>query len=92
MKYPTVILALLTPLTLTGCATYPHVDAAFGHAYTNMVRAQTLDPHDVAHPPALAPAVADGERLENVLKAHRKGVPAGASQSVSAGQFPSTSP
>ena len=37
-------------------------------------------------------AVADGERLENVLKAHRKGVPAGASQSVSAGQFPSTSP
>jgi len=87
MKCLHTSLALLVCIGLGGCAEFPHVDSAWGHAYANMLHVQTLRPQDIAHPPAHAPAVADGQRLENVLKAHRKAVPAGVSKSVSTGQF-----
>lgn len=61
-----------------GCATdYPQVDAALGKSQAQMVTAQTLNPQAVAHPPATAPALADGQRMANVLAAHRKDVSQG---------------
>ncbi len=88
MKQLHLSLALMACAVCAGCASeYPYVDAAWGHAVANMIRQQTLYPQQIAHPPALAPAIADGERLENVLKAHRKALPQGMSQSVSTGQF-----
>ena len=92
MKGLQIALALLACVALGGCAEFPYVDAAWGHAYANMLRAQTLRPQDVAHPPADAPALADGQRLENVLKAHRQAVPSGVTQSVPTGQFQSGGP
>ncbi len=88
MKILLAILALLACAVCAGCASeYPYVDATWGHSVANMIRQQTLDPQQIAHPPALAPAIADGERMENFLKAHRKALPQGVSQSVSTGQF-----
>jgi len=59
------------------------VDAAFGKSQAQMIQAQTLDPQAAAHPPARAPALADGQRLENVLTEHRKDVPQQATRQVS---------
>lgn len=78
------ILAVLLIAALAGCATdYPRVDAAFGKSQAQMIQAQTYDPQAAAHPPALAPAHADGQRLENVLAEHRKDVPQQAAKQVS---------
>jgi len=52
-----------------------------------MVSGQTLDPQAAAHPPALAPAIADGQRMQNVLDAHRKDVPQGSKQVSQQQQF-----
>lgn len=72
----------------SGCATdFPRVDAAFGQAQARMVSAQTYDPQAAAHPPALAPAIADGQRLQNVLDAHRKDVPQGSKDVSQEHQF-----
>lgn len=72
---------VLTALVIGGCATdFPRVDAAFGKSQARMISAQTYDPQAAAHPPTLAPAIADGQRLENVLDAHRKDVPEGSKQ------------
>ncbi len=78
------LLTLLLAAALAGCATeYPRVDAALGKAQAQMVQAQTLDPQAAANPPALAPAHADGQRLENVLAHHRKDIPEQAAKQVS---------
>ena len=77
------ILTLLLAAALVGCESdYPRVDAAFGKSQAQMIAAQTLDPQAAAHPPALAPADADGQRLANVLAQHRKDVPQQASAKV----------
>jgi len=69
-------LILLATAAAAGCATdFPRVDAALGKSQAAMIAAQTYDPQAAAHPPALAPAVGDGQRLQNVLDAHRKDVP-----------------
>lgn len=71
-----------------GCATdFPQVDAALGKSQAQMVSAQTLDPQAAAHPAALAPAVADGQRMQNVLDAHRKDVPQASKQVSQQQQF-----
>lgn len=88
MRLTSLPLLVLTAAVLGGCATdYPRVDAAFGKSEARMISAQTLDPQAAAHPPALAPAVADGQRLESVLGAHRKDVPQGSKQVSQAQQF-----
>jgi hypothetical protein len=88
MRHIPLSLALLAVIAVGGCATdFPRVDAAMGKSVARMIRAQTLDPQASAHPAALAPAVGDGQRLENVLKARRKDVPQAATQSVKTGQF-----
>ena len=78
------LLTLLLAAALVGCESsdYPRVDAAFGKSQAQMIAAQTLDPQAAAHPPALAPANADGQRLANVLAQHRKDVPQQASSKV----------
>lgn len=79
---------VLAAAALGGCATdYPRVDAAFGKSQARMITAQTLDPQAIAHPPALAPALADGRRMENVLAAHRKDVPQGTKEVSQEKQF-----
>lgn len=77
------ILTLLLAVALVGCESdYPRVDADFGKSQAQMVTAQTLNPQAAAHPPALAPANADGQRMANVLAQHRKDVPQQASTKV----------
>lgn len=69
------ILTLLLAAALAACATdYPRVDAALGKSQAQMIQAQTLDPTAAANPPALAPAVGDGQRLERVLAEHRRDI------------------
>ena len=87
-------LSLVIPVVLVmaavigGCATdFPRVDAALGSSQAHMIAAQTYDPHAAAHPPALAPATGDGQRLENVLRAHRADVPQGTKQVSQTPQF-----
>lgn len=78
------ILTVLLVAALAGCSTdYPRVDAALGKSQAQMIQAQTYDPQAAAHPPALAPAQADGQRLANVLAGHRKDIPQQATQQVS---------
>jgi hypothetical protein len=79
-----IALTFLLAATLAACASdYPRVDAAFGKSQAQMIQAQTYDPQAAAHPPALAPALADGQRLENVLAEHRKDIPQQATKQVS---------
>lgn len=79
---------VLAAVVAGGCATdFPRVDAAFGKAQAKMISAQTYDPEAAAHPPELAPAIADGQRMQNVLDAHRKDVPQGSKQVSQQQQF-----
>ena len=88
MKIIRLCLFVLAAAAAGGCATdFPQVDAAFGKAQAQMVSGQTLDPQAAAHPPALAPAIADGQRMQNVLDAHRKDVPQGSKQVSQQQQF-----
>src|SRR5690242_6724233 len=74
-------LIVLAAAAAAGCATdFPRVDAAFGKSQAQMITAQTYDPQAAAHPPALAPAIADGQLMQNVLDVHRKDVPQGSKQ------------
>lgn len=88
MRLTRLSLIVLTTAVIGSCATdYPRVDAAFGESQARMISAQTYDPQAAAHPPALAPAVADGQRLENVIAAHRKDVPQGSKEVSQTQQF-----
>lgn len=88
MKYTFEILALCAFMITAGCASNLHrINANYGKDVARMIREQTLYPQRAAHPPTLAPPLADGQRMENVLKEHRKSVPSGGSQSASSGQF-----
>ncbi len=85
MKCIRIGTALLASVVLCGCAEYPQVDAAYGHAYAAMVREQTSNPGAAAM--THAPAPADGARLERVIKAHNGAVSAAVTGTVRAGQF-----
>lgn len=88
MRFVSLSVALLAVTAVAGCASdYPRVDANMGKSVAQMIRAQTLNPKDAAHPAARGPETGDGERLDNVLKALRKDVPKGTTQPVQAGQF-----
>ena len=78
MRLLKIALILTGAITLAGCAEdTPRVDANLGRAVKEMIQAQTYDPRAAANPPAFAPEGADGERLKNVLDAHRKDIPKG---------------
>lgn len=88
MRFTRLSLIVLAAAVIGGCATdYPRVDAGFGKSQARMVAAQTYDPKAAAHPPALAPATGDGQRLENVIAAHRKDVPQGSKEVSQTQQF-----
>jgi type IV pilus biogenesis protein CpaD/CtpE len=83
MRHASMTLTLLLLAAMGGCATdFPRVDASFGKALAQTIAAQTYDPAASAHPAALAPEASDGQRIANVLAAHRKDVPQQASQQV----------
>lgn len=67
------VVALLT----AGCAETPLADADYGNSVRQMVQAQTFDPVAASNPPALAPDIADGPRLEKALEVYRKDVAKG---------------
>lgn len=88
MRFTQLSLLLTLAAVIGACATdYPRVDAAFGKSQALMIANQTLDPQAAAHPPALAPAIADGPRLANVLDALRKDVPQATKQVSQTPQF-----
>lgn len=88
MRLTQHFLILVAAALIGGCASdFPRVDAAFGKSQARIISAQTYDPQAAAHPPALAPAIADGQRLENVLDAHRKDIPQGSKQVAQTQQF-----
>lgn len=88
MRFTRLSLIALAAAVICGCANdFPRVDATFGKSQARMISNQTLDPQAAAHPPALAPAIADGQRLENVLGEHRKDVPQGSKQVSQTQQF-----
>ena len=88
MTFIRLSLIVLAAVATGSCATdFPQVDAALGQSQARMISAQTYDPQAAAHPPALAPALADGQRMQNVLDAHRKDVPQGSKQVSQPQQF-----
>ena len=71
----------LAALALSACQSEtPRLDVQLGKSVAELIQAQTYDPNAAANPPALAPEGGDGPRLKNVVDAHRKDVPAGATQ------------
>jgi len=88
MRFTRISLIALAAAVVGGCATdYPRVDANFGKSQAQMISGQTYDRNAAAHPPALAPAIGDGQRLNNVLAAHRKDVPTGSKEVSQTQQF-----
>ena len=61
-----------------GCETEtPYFDSQLGTASAHLVQAQTLDRASAGNPPALAPAGADGQRIEAAVENYHKDVPKG---------------
>lgn len=84
MKIIFVAMTIAAMTTLVGCDTSNarKVDARMGHSVASMIEAQTYDPSAAAHPPALAPEGANGQRVENAVEIYHKDV-AGKEEKVS---------
>lgn len=82
LTFTLVTLALAAAVALSACQSDPPRadNTQMGMAVALMIQAQTYDPHAAANPPQLAPEGADGQRLKNVVDAHRKDVPMGNSE------------
>ena len=83
MKPTTYMIAVAAAIAVcAGCETEsPYFDSQLGTASAHLVQAQTLDPAAQGNPPALAPAGADGQRIESAVEIYHKDVPK-AEQSV----------
>ena len=66
-------------LLLWGCGNTPS-DADYGESVRRMIEAQTFDLAAASNPPALAPELTDGARLQNALEVYRKDVAKGATE------------
>ncbi|MBM0106079.1 hypothetical protein JM946_15200 [Steroidobacter sp. S1-65] len=77
MNIVNVTALAIATLLIGGCADTPLADADFGESVRQMVQAQTLDPAAASNPPALAPAITDGARLEKALEIYRQDVAKG---------------
>jgi hypothetical protein len=53
----------------------PYFDSQLGKSAANLVKAQTLDRATAAHPAALAPEGADGQRIRSAVEQYHKDVP-----------------
>lgn len=80
MKSAYALALAIVPLLISACADTPLADADYGTSVRQMVQAQTLDPAAAANPPALAPEITDGQRLEQALEVYRKDVAKGISE------------
>ena len=74
-KLPCMMVVVAAALC-AGCETEsPYFDSQLGTSTAHLVQAQTLDPAAAGNPPALAPAGANGERIENAVQNYHKDVP-----------------
>ena len=81
MKRLLVPLALAVVAAFAGCESETaRVDSQLGKSLEHMIQAQTFNPRAAEHPLPYAPDAGDGQRLKNVLDAHRKDVPRGQEQ------------
>lgn len=67
----------IAALLIAGCADTPLADADYGTSVRQMIQAQTFDLAAASNPPALAPDITDGARLEEALEIYRKDVAKG---------------
>lgn len=80
---PNMIAAAVVATVCAGCETEsPYFDSQLGTASAHLVQAQTLNPAVAGNPAPLAPAGADGQRIEAAVDNYHKDVPK-AEQSVS---------
>lgn len=78
MKKPTLYLIAAAAATAVcaGCETEsPYFDSQLGTASAHLVEAQTLNPAAAGNPAPLAPAGADGQRIEAAVDNYHKDVP-----------------
>ncbi len=76
MKKIPYVIAVAAAVVCAGCETEtPYFDSQLGTATAHLVQAQTLDPAAAGNPPALAPAGADGQRIESAIDNYHKDVP-----------------
>lgn len=76
MNKLTCMMVVVATVLFAGCETEsPYFDSQLGTASTHLVQAQTLNPAAAGNPPALAPAGANGERIENAVQNYHKDVP-----------------
>lgn len=73
-KLPYVMVVTAVAL-FAGCETEtPYFDSQLGTSAAHLIQAQTLDPAAAGNPPVLAPAGADGQRIENAVVNYHKEV------------------
>ena len=76
MKAMPYMIVMAAAVICAGCESEsPYFDSQLGTASAHLVQAQTLDPAAAGNPPALAPAGADGQRIEAAVDNYHKDVP-----------------
>ena len=74
-KLACMIVVVVAALS-AGCETEsPYFDSWLGKSSAHLIQAQTLNPAAAGNPPALAPAGANGERIESAVQNYHKDVP-----------------
>jgi len=73
---PYYMIAAAAFAVCAGCETEtPYFDSQLGTASAHLVKAQTLNPAVAGNPAPLAPAGADGQRIEAAIDNYHKDVP-----------------
>lgn len=76
MKSTPYLIAVAVILVCAGCETEtPYFDSQLGTASAHLLQAQTLNPAVAGNPAPLAPAGADGQRIEAAVDNYHKDVP-----------------
>lgn len=76
MKSTPYLIALAVIAVCAGCETEtPYFDSQLGTASAHLLQAQTLNPAVAGNPAPLAPAGADGQRIEAAVDNYHKDVP-----------------
>lgn len=82
-----IIAVVLAVTQLTGCADTPHADAAYGVAYHQMIKQQTVNPDAATNHPVTVLEEADAQRLGKALEVYRGDVGNGTVQVKQTLQF-----
>lgn len=76
MKLKPYLIAVAVIVACAGCETEtPYFDSQLGTASAHLLQAQTLNPAVAGNPAPLAPAGADGQRIEAAVDNYHKDVP-----------------